>query len=99
MRKDKPKTMRFATLQRDFGPVVKATSISEAEWKEARRELRYMTVYHPSGGPWDLPVLGVVAHDGCCDTVCKAVFAKPVPPWVKEITGMRHNIDAQRILG
>ena len=85
--------IRFSTLLRDHGPLRVATRIPHDEWMAALAERRFMTVYH-SEKNWCEPVAGLVAHHGFCDTICKVVFAKPLPPEVTEVIGMRDSQEA-----
>ena len=85
--------MRFSTFQRDFGPVKPACNAPLQEWNAAVADGRFMTVYHGESD-WCTPVLGMVRHHGCVNTLCKLMFAKPLPPHITEIIGMRDNDDA-----
>ena len=80
--------IRFSTLLRDFGPLQQAKGLTEAAWKRAVAEGRFMTVYHGESD-WCTPVVGVVRHHGCVSTLCKVVFTRPVPAAVTEVIGMR----------
>jgi hypothetical protein len=88
--------MRFSTLLKNHGPLKRAVDISDADWKKAVAERRFMTVYHGEND-WCTPLVGVVAHHGCCNTICKVAFTKPLPAGVTEIIGLRDNQDAWNI--
>jgi hypothetical protein len=85
--------MRFATLLKNHGPVHRATALSEADWQRAVTEGRFATVYHGESD-WCTPLLAVVRHHGCVNTLCKITFARPLPAGVDEIIGLRDNDDA-----
>ena len=85
--------MRFSTLLRDYGPIKRATQCSDVEWRAACAARRFLTVYHGEDD-WCTPVIGLVAHHGCVNTLCKLVTTRPVPPQVEEIIGLRDNQDA-----
>jgi hypothetical protein len=86
-------TIRFATLLKHYGPVKRATQCQAEEWKQAVSEKRFGTVYHGESD-FATPLEGVVAHHGCVNTLCKLVFARPLPPDVERIIGMRDSQEA-----
>jgi len=90
-----PKTpvIRFSTLSRKYGPVVRADKMPDAEWQKAVAEGRFATVYHAENN-WCEPVVAVIRRHGCVNTLCKLAFAKPVPPDVGTVVGMRNNDEA-----
>jgi hypothetical protein len=90
----KPKSIRFSTLVKKYGPVTLAKPMSDEAWNKAVEEGRFATVYHGENGDWCTPVLALVRHHGFCNTICKIAFAKPLPPEVKTIVGMKDNDDA-----
>jgi hypothetical protein len=87
------KSIRFSTLLAKYGPVKKATRCTQAQWQLAVKENRFCTVYHGESN-FCTPVEALVAHHGCVNTICKLIFAKPLPPDVNRITGMRNNQEA-----
>lgn len=88
-----PTSIRFSTLLKKHGPLKLASACSTAEWNRAMHECRLFTVYHAEGD-WCTPVLGVINHHGCVNTICKVVFTKPVPAFVTQVIGMKDNDDA-----
>lgn len=82
--------IRFSTLVRDFGPVTVAKTMPDADWNKAVAEGRFATVYHAEND-WCTPVLAVVKRHGCCNTICKIAFTKPLPADITEIIGMRNS--------
>ena len=84
------KSIRFARLVQDHGPLKKATACSQQEWERAKEERRFFTVYHAEND-WSTPILGVIGHHGCVNTICKVVFARPVPPEITEVIGLRNS--------
>jgi hypothetical protein len=87
------KSMRFSTLLSKHGPVKHATDCTHEEWQSAIKETRFLTVYHGEND-WSTPLVGMVGHHGCVNTICKLVLTKPVPPSVHTIIGMRDNDEA-----
>lgn len=90
------KSIRWSTLVRDFGPVKHARSVSGDEWERAVSEGRMATVYH-GASDWSTPVEAVPRHHGCVNTICKIVFAKPLPKEIVTIVGMRNSDSAFEI--
>lgn len=90
------KSIRWNTFVRDFGPVKHAESVSDAEWKRALHEGRFATVYHAENDH-STPIEAVPRHHGCVNTICKIVFAKPLPETVNAIIGMRNYPSALEI--
>jgi len=84
------KSIRFSTLLAKYGPVKKATQCTQTEWQLAVKENRFCTVYHGESD-FSTPVEALVARHGCVNTICKLTFAKPLPPAVNSIIGMRNN--------
>jgi hypothetical protein len=82
--------MCFTTLLTKHGPVTRADKMTDEAWNKAVSERRFMTVYHGESD-WCTPLVGVVGHHGCCNTICKLAFAKPIPSSVQDIIGMRDN--------
>lgn len=87
------KSIRFSTLVRNHGPLKKAGDCTGQEWVRAKAERRFFTVYHAEHD-WTTPVLGLIGHHGCVNTICKVVFARPVAAGVSQVVGMRNNPDA-----
>jgi len=87
------KSIRFTTLVAKYGPVKHATRCNNDDWKQAVMEKRFCTVYH-SENDHATPLEALVAHHGCVNTVCKLVFAKPLPPDITRIIGMRDSQEA-----
>ena len=85
--------IRFATLARKYGPLKKATACNQQEWEQAKAERRFFTVYHPEND-CGTPSLGLIGHHGCVNTICKVVFAGPVPMQISEVIGMRNSDEA-----
>ena len=83
------KAIRFSTFVRDCGPVRLARSVTDSEWTAAVQEGRFATIYHGESD-FCTPLVGIVRH-GCVNTICKIVFAKPLPADVDTIVGMRNN--------
>jgi len=83
-------TIRFSTLVNQHGPLKLASACNHHEWEQAKRERRFFTVYHAENDS-STPVLGLIGHHGCVNTICKVVFARPVPPETTEVIGMRNN--------
>ena len=83
------KTIRFSTFLRDYGPVRLACSVTDAEWMAAVEEGRFATIYHRESD-FCTPLVGIVRH-GMVNTICKIVFARPLPAGVDMIIGMRNN--------
>ena len=86
-------TIRFATLARKHGPLKQAVDCNQQEWEQAKAERRFFTVYHAEND-WCTPVLGLIGHHGCVNTICKVVFARAVPPQIMEVIGMRNSDQA-----
>ena len=86
-------TIRFSTLVRKHGPLKQATACNQQEWELAKTERRFFTVYHAEND-WCTPVLGLIGHHGCVNTICKVVFARPVPPEITEVIGLRNSDEA-----
>lgn len=86
------KTIRFSTFLRDCGPVRLACSVTDAEWTAAVQEGRFATIYHGESD-WNTPLVGIVRH-GCVNTICKIVFARPLPAGVDTIIGMQNSEQA-----
>ena len=82
--------IRFSTLVNKHGPLKLAKACSQQEWDEAVRERRFFTVYHAESD-WGTPVLGLIGHHGCVNTICKVVFNRPVPPTITKVIGLRHS--------
>ena len=89
--------IRYSTLERDYGPVRKATLLSNREWKSAVDEQRFATVYHPEGD-WVTPDVAMVGYHGGCNAICKIVWAKPLPARVVRIIGMRNSRKALEVV-
>lgn len=83
------KTIRFGTFVRDCGPVRRACDVSDAEWTAAVADGRFATVYHGEND-YCTPVEAIVRH-GMVNTLCKIVFASPLPAGVDTIIGMRRS--------
>lgn len=88
-----PTSIRFSTLFKKHGPLRLAATCSTDEWNRAVDERRFFTVYHAEND-WCTPVSGLIGHHGCVNTICKVVFAKPVPESVSQVIGMKDNDDA-----
>lgn len=86
------KTIRFSTFLRDCGPVRRACNVTDSEWTAALEEGRFATIYHGESD-LDTPLVGIVRH-GFVNTICKIVFAKPLPAGVDRIVGMRNSEQA-----
>ena len=82
--------IRFSTLLNQHGPLKLAKACSQHEWEEAVRERRFFTVYHAEND-WCTPVVGCIGRHGCVNTICKVVFARPVPSAITQVIGMRNN--------
>jgi hypothetical protein len=82
--------IRFSTLVSKNGPLKLATACSEREWQQAVQQRRFFTVYHGEND-WCTPLLGRIGHHGCVNTICKVVFARPLPAETTEVIGMRNN--------
>ena len=82
--------IRFSTLLNQHGPLKLAKACSQREWEDAVRERRFCTVYHAEND-WCTPVVGFIGRHGCVNTICKVVFARPVPPAITQVIGMRNN--------
>lgn len=85
--------MRFSTLVRDHGPVVLADRLTDKQWQASLRRGTFATVYHGESD-WATPLVAVVGHHGCVNTLCKISWQKPLPAGVTEINGMRNNQEA-----
>ena len=86
-------TICYRTLVRQHGPLKLATACTPQEWEQAKAERRFFTVYHAEND-WCTPILGRIGHHGCVNTICKVVFARPVPPYISEVIGLRNNDEA-----
>ena len=84
------KAIRFRTLVMNHGPLKLAKACSQREWDQAVQQRRFFTVYHAENG-FCTPVIGFIGHHGCVNTICKVVFARPVPPATTQVIGMRNN--------
>lgn len=90
------RSIRFSTLLRDYGPLVNARHLTEAEWKrvvvdaEFHQHGRFMTVYHGESN-WCEPLIGLVNRHGFVNAIGKYVFSKPLPPEITEVHGMRDS--------
>lgn len=82
--------IRFSTLVRKHGPLKLAKACSQREWEAVVRERRFFTVYHAEND-WCTPVVGLIGHHGCENTICKVVFARPVPLHITEVIGLRNS--------
>ena len=85
-------SIRFSTLLRDYAPVQLATKVTAAEWVAAVEEGRFATIYHGESD-FCTPLVGIARH-GVVNSLCKIVFAKPLPAGVDTIVGMRNNQQA-----
>ena len=90
------RSIRWTTFVRDFGPVMAADSVSDAEWKKAVNEGRFATVYHGESD-WVTPLQAIPRHHGCVNTICKIAFKKPLPESIGAIVGLRDNQSAHDI--
>ena len=90
-------TIRFSTLVKKHGPLKPATACAPQEWEQAKAERRFFTVYHAEND-WCTPVLGRIGHHGCVNTICKVVFARPVPPAITDVIGLRNNDEAYALV-
>ena len=86
----KPTRITFARLVKRCGPVKRALDVPDAEWQKAVSEGRFATVYHGEND-WCTPLTAMVGHHGYCNTICKILWAKPLPKNYKEIIGMRNS--------
>jgi hypothetical protein len=86
--------IRFTTLAKKFGPVQRADRMTNPAWNAAVAERRFATLYHNDNGDWGTPVIGLVAHHGCCNAICKIAWAKPLPRHITEIIGLRNSDEA-----
>ena len=84
------RSIRFSTLVSRHGPLKLAKACSQREWDQAVRERRFFTVYHAEND-WCTPVIGFIGYHGCVNTICKVVFAHPVPLITSQVIGMRNN--------
>ena len=84
------RSIRFSTLVNRHGPLKLAQACSQREWGQAVQERRFFTVYHAEND-WCTPVIGLIGHHGCVNTICKVVFTHPVPATITRIIGMRNN--------
>ena len=82
--------IRFSTLVSRHGPLKLAKACNQREWEMAVRERRFFTVYHAESD-FCTPVIGFIGHHGFVNTICKVVFARPVPPTTTQVIGMRNN--------
>ena len=82
--------IRFSTLVRKHGPLKLAKACSQQEWDEAVRERRFFTVYHAENDCCT-PVAGFIGRHGFVNTICKVVFARPVPHETTTVIGMRNS--------
>ena len=87
------KSIQFSTLVAKYGPIRHAEKCRVDEWKRAVSEKRFCTVYHGENDH-ATPLEALVNHHGCVNTICKLVFAKPLPSDVTRIIGMRDNQEA-----
>jgi hypothetical protein len=86
------KAIRFSTFLRDCGPVRLACSVTPEEWTAAVEEGRFATIYHGESD-FCTPLVGIVRH-GMVNTICKIVFARPLPAGVDTIIGMQNSEQA-----
>ena len=84
------KAIRFSTLVKNHGPLKLAKACSQREWDQAVQQRRFFTVYHAEND-FCTPVIGFIGHHGCVNTICKVVFARPVPAATTQVIGMRNN--------
>ena len=84
------RSIRFSTLVNKHGPLKLAKACSQREWEAAVQQRRFFTVYHAEND-FCTPVIGFIGHHGFVNTICKVVFARPVPPTTTQVIGMRNN--------